>query len=84
VASESELQALENYAGTRLPDDYRDFLLTEGSMRKTFGEVAVLQLYPVDQIIPINDSGEICTVHPSASRPASLAIAAATVAGRKC
>ena len=66
MASEGEMQALENYVGARLPDDYRDFLLTQGSMREIFGEVTVLELFPVDQIIRINDAGEIRSRFPGA------------------
>lgn len=66
MANESEVQALETYAGTRLPHDYRDFLLTQGSMLEIFGEVAVLDLFPVDQVIPVNEAGEIRSRFPGA------------------
>ena len=66
MATDAEVKTLENYVGARLPDDYRDFLLTQRSMEKFFGEVAFLQLYPVDQIIPINEAGEIRSRFPGA------------------
>lgn len=65
MASEDEVQALEDFAGVRLPDDYRDFLLTQGSMEENF-EQAFLQLYPVEEIVPINDAGEIQSRFPGA------------------
>jgi hypothetical protein len=66
MATDAEVKTLENYVGARLPDDYRDFLLTQRSMEKFFGEVAFLQLYPADQIIPINEAGEIQSRFPGA------------------
>ena len=64
-ATEAQVSALEARFGYALPLDYRHFLTTQGSLREFIGE-CFLDLMPVDQIVPINEAGEIQERFPGA------------------
>jgi len=67
AASESQIAEIERRFGVRLPDDYRRFLLTRGSMSEFLPPAnSYLQIGPVDDVIPVNDAGDIQRRFPGA------------------
>jgi SMI1 / KNR4 family (SUKH-1) len=67
AASEDKIAEVERHFCVRLPDDYRRFLLTHGSMSQFLPPSnSYLSLYPIDEVIPINEAGEIQGRFPGA------------------
>jgi hypothetical protein len=67
AASEAQIAEVERHFGVRLPDDYRRFLLTRGTMGEFLPPAnAYIDIYPVDEIIPINVAGLIHERFPGA------------------
>jgi len=51
----------------RLPDDYRRFLLTRGSMSEFLPPAdSYVQIGPIDDVIPVNKAGDIQRRFPGA------------------
>ena len=67
AASEDQIAEIECRFGVRLPDDYRRFLLTRGSMTE-FPPPAdsYVQIGPIDDVIPVNKAGDIQRRFPGA------------------
>ncbi len=60
AATENQIAEIECRYGVRLPDDYRHFLRTRGSMSEFLRPaIAYLIIDPVDQVIPLNESAAI-------------------------
>src|SRR5258707_12001568 len=66
AASESQIAEIERRFGVRLPDDYRHFLLTPGSMSEFFPPATHVQIGPIDDVIPVNEAGDIQSRFPGA------------------
>jgi hypothetical protein len=69
VASDTraKIEEIERRLEVRLPNDYSRFLLTRGSMNERISPAnCSLQIYPVDDVIPINEAGEIQDRFPGA------------------
>jgi hypothetical protein len=67
AASESQIAGIERRFGVRLPDDYRHFLLTRGSMSEFFPPAnSYVEIGPVDDVIPVNEAGDIQRRFPGA------------------
>jgi hypothetical protein len=66
-ASEGQIAEIERHFGVRLPDDYRRFLLTHQSIGEAFPPAnSYLSLYATDEVIPVNDAGDIQKRFPGA------------------
>jgi hypothetical protein len=66
-ATEREITEIERHFGVRLPDDYRCFLLTHGSMGEAFPPAnSYLSLYAADEVIAVNEAGDIQKRFPGA------------------
>jgi hypothetical protein len=66
-ASEAQITKVEQYFGVRFPDDYRRFVATQGSMGQFVPPAGdYLAIYPVDQVIGINQAGSIPERFPGA------------------
>src|SRR5215470_3663481 len=60
AATENQIEEIERRFGVRLPDDYRHFLLTRGSMDEFLPPAnAYLSLYPIDEITSVNEEADI-------------------------
>ena len=67
AASEAQIPEIERRFGVRLPEDYVRFLLTRGSMKQRFSPAnCSVQIYSLDDVIPINEAGEIQDRFPGA------------------
>jgi len=69
VANETKakMEEIERRLDVHLPDDYVRFLLTRGSMKQRISPAdCYLQIYPLDDVIPINEAGEIQDRFPGA------------------
>lgn len=64
-ATNEQIEHIERYLGHSLPADYRAFLLERGSLNEFLGEDFV-QLFPADQLLPMNDAGQILQRFPGA------------------
>lgn len=61
------LAQAERHFGVRLPQDYRDFLATEGSMSRFVPPADdFLMINPVEDLIPVNEAGEFQRNFPGA------------------
>jgi hypothetical protein len=66
-ASEAQITKVERYFGVRFPDDYRRFLAAQGSMGQFVPPAGdYLAIYPIDQVIGINQAGSIPQRFPQA------------------
>jgi hypothetical protein len=66
-ASEAQIAEVERHFGMQLPDDYRRFLLTRGAVKEFFPPAkAFVEIYPVEEIIPVNEAGFIGERFPGA------------------
>ena len=66
-ASKAQITQVEQYFGVRFPDDYRRFLTTQDSMASSVPPAGdYLTIYPIDQIIGINQAGSIPQRFPQA------------------
>ena len=63
-ASQTQITKVEQYFGVRFPDDYRRFLTTMGQPVPPAGDY--LTIYPIDQLIRINQAGSIPQRFPQA------------------
>jgi len=60
AASEAQIAEVERHFGERFPHDYRRFLLTRGTMSECLPPAnAYATIYPVEEIIPVNEAGSI-------------------------
>src|SRR6266853_2181528 len=67
AASEDQIAEIECRFGVRLPDDYRRFLLTRGSMSEFLPPAdSYVQIGPIDDVIPVNKAGDIQRRFPGA------------------
>jgi hypothetical protein len=67
AASEAKIAEVEHHFGVHLPDDYRRFLLTRGTMGEFLPPAnSYLAIYPVEEIISVNVSGFISERFPRA------------------
>jgi hypothetical protein len=67
AASETQIGEIERRFGVCLPDDYGRFLLTRGSMSEFLSSAnCYLQIYPIGDVIPVNEAGEIERRFPGA------------------
>jgi hypothetical protein len=59
-ASEQDIATVEQHVGLRLPNDYRHFLLTRGSMNEFVPPADhYLCIHPIESVIGINMAGDI-------------------------
>jgi SMI1 / KNR4 family (SUKH-1) len=66
-ASEAQITKVERYFGVRFPDDYRRSLAAQGSIDQFVPPAGdYLTIYPIDQIIEINQAGSIPERFPGA------------------
>ena len=67
AASESQIADVEHHFGLQLPADYRRFLLTQGTVG-TFlpPSNAYVNVYPVEEVIGVNQAGFIQERFPEA------------------
>ncbi len=67
AASEDQIAEIECRFGVHLPDDYRRFLLTRGSMSEFLPPAnSYVQIGPIDDVIPVNKAGDIQRRFPGA------------------
>jgi SMI1 / KNR4 family (SUKH-1) len=67
ATSEDQIAEIECRFGVRLPDDYRRFLLTRGSMSEFLPPAdSYVQIGPIDDVIPVNKAGDIQRRFPGA------------------
>ena len=67
AASEDQIAEIECRFGVRLPDDYRRFLLTRGSMSEFLPPAdSYVQIGPIDDVIPVNKGGDVQRRFPGA------------------
>jgi hypothetical protein len=67
AASEDKIVEVERHFSVRFPEDYRRFLLTHGSMSQFLPPAnSYLSLYPIEEVIPFNEAGDIQERFPGA------------------
>ena len=67
AATEAQIAAVERHFGVRLPDDYRHFLRTRGSMDEFLPPAnPYITIYPIWEIISVNESAFIRERFPGA------------------
>jgi hypothetical protein len=67
AAREAQIAEVERHFGVRFPNDYRHFLLTRGTMGEFLPPAnAYVMIYPVEEIIPVNEAGLIQDSFPGA------------------
>jgi hypothetical protein len=67
ATGEAGIVEVERHLGVRFPDDYRRFLATRGSLAEFVPPAGdYLSIDPVDQVIGINQAGEIAERFPGA------------------
>lgn len=67
AASEAHIEEIERHFGVRLPEDYRHFLLTRGTMGEFLPPAnPYVAIYPVDEIVGMNVAGLIQDRFPDA------------------
>lgn len=60
AAGEEQVRDVERHFGVRFPDDYRQFVMTRGSMDQYVPPADdYLMINPIEEIISLNDAGEI-------------------------
>src|SRR5262245_5015169 len=66
-ASEAKIAHVERHFGVRFPDDYRSFLLTRGGMSEFLSPAnAYVEIYAIDELIPINEAAFVQQRFPRA------------------
>ena len=66
-ASEAKIAHVERHFGVRFPDDYRSFLLTRGGMSEFLSPAhAYVEIYAINEVIPINEAGFVQQRFPRA------------------
>ena len=63
-ASEAELAGAEVTLGTRLPSEYREFLLESDGAEGPIGEASYITLWPVGELVSLNESYCVSTFIP--------------------
>jgi hypothetical protein len=67
AASEAQIVEVERHFGVRLPDDYRHFMRTRGTMGEFLPPAnSYVTIYPIEEIISVNESGFIRERFPGA------------------
>jgi hypothetical protein len=64
---QAQITQVERHFSVRFPDDYRRFVATQGSMDQVVAPAGdYLTIYPIDQVIGINQAGSIPERFPGA------------------
>jgi SMI1 / KNR4 family (SUKH-1) len=67
AASEAQIAEVEHHFGVRLPDDYRHFVRTRGTMGEFLPPAnSYVTIYPIEEIISVNESAFIRERFPGA------------------
>jgi hypothetical protein len=67
AASEAQIAEVERHFGVRLPNDYRHFVRTRGTMGEFLPPAnPYVVIYPIDEVIPINETAFVRERFPSA------------------